>query len=149
MKKIRIQRGRPLSLYAKRSTLSAGFTLIEVMLVVIIIGIMAAIVMPRLGGRSEQARVARAKADLANISVALGLCELDTGSYPDSLDGLVTNSGSNGEWKGPYLDDAPTDPWGHPYEYQAPGQHNPNKFDLYSFGKDGVASDDDVANWKK
>ena len=126
-----------------------GFTLIEVMLVVIIIAVLAALVMPRLGGRSEQAKESRAKADISSIGVALGLYELDLGSYPENLEALTTNPSSNPDWKGPYLDNLPIDPWGHPYRYQAPGQHNPSKFDIYSVGHDGIESGDDITNWQK
>lgn len=125
-----------------------GFTLIEVMLVVIIIAVLAALVMPRLGGRSEQAKQSRAKADIASIGVAAGLYELDMGNYPDTLEALVSNTAGNADWKGPYLDDVPTDPWARPYQYQSPGQHNPNKFDLSSLGRDGTVSGDDITNWK-
>lgn len=134
---------------AKRNPLFAGFTLIEVMLVVIIIAVMAALVMPRLGGRSEQAKRSRAAADIAGISVALGLYELDMGIYPSNLEAMVASSGAGEGWNGPYLDAAPMDPWGKPYQYKAPGQHNPAKFDLSSTGRDGIESDDDVTNWKK
>ena len=126
-----------------------GFTLIEVMLVVIIIAVMAALVMPRLGGRSEQAKQSRSKADVASIGVAIGLYELDLGGYPENLEALSKNTGSNAEWKGPYLDNVPIDPWGHPYHYQSPGQHNPDKFDLNSLGRDGLESADDITNWQK
>lgn len=126
-----------------------GFTLLEIMLVVIIIAVLSAIVMPSLGGRSEQAKVARAKADLANIGAAAGLYELDLGAYPPSVEAMTSNTSSSSDWNGPYLDNEPTDPWGRPYRYQAPGQHNPNKFDLNSLGRDGLESEDDVTNWKK
>ncbi|MCX5712168.1 MAG: type II secretion system major pseudopilin GspG [Candidatus Omnitrophica bacterium] len=92
-----------------------AFTLIELMLVVIIIGVLAAMVMPRLVGRSEQARIAAAKADInANIALALDLYEMDNGVYPDSLSQLLQKS-QNG--KGPYLKRAPKDPWGNDYAY--------------------------------
>lgn len=92
-----------------------AFTLIELMLVVIIIGVLAAMVMPRLVGRSEQARIAAAKADInANIALALDLYEMDNGFYPASLDELL-QKGQNG--KGPYLKRAPKDPWGNSYVY--------------------------------
>src|SRR3989338_5889154 len=105
-----------------------GFTLVELMLVVIIIGILVAMVMPRLAGRTEQARQAAAKADIeANIGSALDLYELDNGSYPTSEEGLnalLVKPGSAPSWKGPYLKRKPVDPWGNPYAYRSPGTHN-------------------------
>ena len=128
-----------------------GFTLLEVMLVVIIIAVLAAIIMPSLGGRSAQAKNARVKADIANISVALGLYEMDLGQYPTTEQGLralVENVSSSDSWQGPYIDNEPEDPWGQPYAYKAPGDHNPHKFDLSSLGADNAESDDDITNWK-
>ena len=123
-----------------------GFTLGELMLVVIIIGTLVAMVMPRLAGRTEQAKRAAAKADIeANISSALDLYEIDNGSYPESLDLLMEKK--NG--KGPYLKKRAIDPWGHQYKYTYPGTHG--DYDLYSFGKDGVDNNgegDDIANWE-
>ncbi|MBI5872526.1 MAG: type II secretion system major pseudopilin GspG [Candidatus Omnitrophica bacterium] len=129
-----------------------GFTLIELMLVVIIIGALVAMVMPRLTGRSEQARVAAAKADVtANIATALKLFELDNGNFPTTQDGLqsllVKAAGAN-NWNGPYLERKPIDPWGREYKYVSPGTHRPQDYDLYSLGKDGQESGDDVANWE-
>lgn len=127
-----------------------AFTLIELMLVVIIIGILAAMVVPRLAGRSEQAREQAAKADInSSIPLALDLYEMDIGSYPESLDYLSTRSGSGGEnWRGPYLKKKPLDPWGKAYMYKTPGEHNPDSYDLYSCGKDGQPDTlDDIVNW--
>lgn len=132
-----------------------GFTMIEIMLVVIIIGILAAMVLPNLSGRSEQARIAAAKADIdANLSSALDLFELDAGKYPASEQGLIAlvknpTSGEESKWKGPYLKKKkiPLDPWGHEYVYNSPGTHNTEEYDLYSLGKDGVESKDDITNW--
>lgn len=124
-----------------------GFTLVELMLVVIIIGTLVAMVMPRLAGRTEQAKRAAAKADIeANISSALDLYEIDHGSYPENLDVLMQRDAGG---KGPYLKKKAIDPWGNTYKYVFPGTHG--DYDLYSFGKDGVDNNgegDDVANWE-
>ncbi|MDD5108529.1 MAG: type II secretion system major pseudopilin GspG [Candidatus Omnitrophica bacterium] len=127
-----------------------AFTLIELMLVVIIIGILAAMVVPRLAGRSEQARDQAAKTDInSSIPLALDLYEMDMGNYPESLDYLRTRPGAGGEnWHGPYLKKKPLDPWGKPYIYKSPGEHNQGSYDLYSAGKDGQPDTaDDVVNW--
>ncbi len=130
----------------------AGFTLIEIMLVVIIIGALVAMVMPRLSGRSEQARVTAAKADVsANIATALKLYELDNGGYPTTTEGLnalLQKPGNLPNWNGPYLERKPLDPWGRDYKYVSPGTHRPHDYDLFSVGKDGTESDDDVTNWQ-
>jgi len=128
-----------------------GFTLIELMLVVIIIGVLVSMVAPRLVGRSEEARISVAIADVnANISVALDLYELDNGRYPGTeqgLDALRIEPGGAASWKGPYLKRKPLDPWGNPYVYASPGSHNTD-YDLYSCGPDGAGgSGDDVTNW--
>lgn len=130
-----------------------GFTLIELMLVVIIIGVLVSMVVPRLVGRSEEARIAAAKADInANISVALDLFELDNGKYPATEEGLTalrTQPASAVNWKGPYLKKGPVDPWGRRYAYKYPGGHGAD-YDLYSYGPDGVeGGGDDVVNWEQ
>jgi general secretion pathway protein G len=128
-----------------------AFTLIELMLVVIIIGALVAMVMPRLTGRGEQARAAACKADIqANIATALKLYELDNGNFPSSeegLNGLLSKPSSSENWHGPYLEKKPLDPWGREYKYKSPGEHRAD-YDLYSLGKDGVESADDVKNWE-
>ncbi len=129
-----------------------GFTLIELMLVVIIIGVLSAMVVPRLVGRSEQARIAAAIADIeSNLSVALDLYELDNGSYPPELDGLMSEpSPAPPNWNGPYLKKRPKDPWREEYHYKFPGEHNKGSYDLWSNGKDMAAGgDDDVTNWEE
>ncbi|MCK4993801.1 MAG: type II secretion system major pseudopilin GspG [Candidatus Omnitrophica bacterium] len=129
-----------------------AFTLIELMLVVIIISALAAMVLPRLAGRSEQARIAAANADInANIATALKLYELDNGQFPISSEGLqalLVKPSSAPNWNGPYLEKDAVDPWGRTYVYKSPGQHRPQDYDLFSLGKDGQPSEDDVVNWE-
>jgi general secretion pathway protein G len=135
-----------------RTVKDKGFTLIELMLVVIIIGALVAMVLPRLAGRSEQARVQAAQADISsNIATALKLYELDNGGYPSTSEGLqalLTQPGSAKNWNGPYLEKRPSDPWGREYQYQSPGTHRTRDYDLFSLGKDGQPSNDDVHNWE-
>ena len=130
----------------------AAFTLVELMLVVLIIGILAAMVVPRMVGRSEEARISVARSDVdVNIATALKLYEIDNGTFPSTDEGLaalVAASASAKNWKGPYLEKVPLDPWGHPYAYRSPGAHRPNDYDLSSLGHDGVESQDDVTNWQ-
>ncbi|MDO8602775.1 MAG: type II secretion system major pseudopilin GspG [Candidatus Omnitrophota bacterium] len=129
-----------------------GFTLIELMLVVVIVGVLVSMVAPRLVGRSEEAKIVAARADInANISVALDLYELDNGKYPETGEGLaalLAKPGSSLKWKGPYLKKLPLDPWGSSYIYRSPGDHNID-YDLYSHGPDKVeGGGDDVFNWE-
>ncbi len=127
----------------------AGFTLIEILLVVVIIGILVAVAMPRLGGRVQMAKKAAAEADISNIGMALRLYEVDNGNYPASLQALQSNPGNAQNWRGPYLEKGiPKDPWGNPYSYQCPGSHNPHSYDLKSLGPDGSESADDITNWQ-
>lgn len=131
-----------------------GFTLVELLIVVTILGILVAMVVPRLAGRTEQARVARAGADVrGNIPLALDLFEMDTGRYPTTEEGLaVLRSGPPDlpNWRGPYLKQDPMDPWNRLYHYVRPGQKNPQDYDLFSLGPDGVeGTSDDIGNWGK
>jgi len=120
-----------------------GFTLIEILVVVVILGILAAIVVPRVMDRPGEARIVKAHQDISSIASALNLYKLDNFAYPSTeqgLDALVAKPSGTPDapnWKGPYLQsrNVPKDPWGRPYQYMQPGQHG--EFDVYSYGADG------------
>lgn len=133
-----------------------GFTLIEIMVVVIIIGILAAIVVPRVMDRPDMARITKAKQDIRAIESALNLYKLDNFVYPGTdqgIDALVQKPGGTPEprnWKqGGYLDRMPKDPWGSPYQYLNPGVQG--SIDIYSHGADnaqgGEGMNADIGNW--
>ena len=125
-----------------------GFTLVEMLLVITIIGILAALVVPKMMGRSEQARQSAARADVASIKTALDAYEVDNGNYPKALADLIQAPRQARNWRGPYLDKIPPDPWGNEYQYAQPGRQNANSFDLSSIGPDGKAgTEDDFGNW--
>ena len=130
-----------------------GFTLIEIMVVVVIIGLLATLILPNIIGRQEQAFQVKAKADIRAISSQLSLYKIDNFTYPTTSEGLaalVSNPGGKKNWRG-YLDSKPKDPWENDYQYVQPGQKNPNSYDLWSFGADGVAggegANSDIGNW--
>ena len=133
-----------------------GFTLVEIMVVVVIIGILGALVVPKLLGRTGEARVTAAKTDIATMSQALKLYKLDNQRYPSTeqgLQALVTKPSSgpsaNGWKDGGYMEKLPKDPWGNAYQYLSPGIHG--EVDVFSFGADGQAGgtgeDADVGSW--
>jgi general secretion pathway protein G len=118
----------------------SGFTLIEIILVVVIIGILAGIAIPKLGGKSEQAMKAQAQANITALSMAVQEYEIMNGEYPASLDALLDESKG-----GPFMEKKtiPDDPWGNPYQYAAPGSHNTHTFDISCTHNDIV-----VNNWE-
>jgi len=131
-----------------------AFTLIELLLVLVILGILAAIVVPKFSGRTEQARVTAAQSQISTFGTALDAFEVDNGYFPKGKNGLsdlVQQPRDAQNWKGPYLkSDIPLDPWTHAYIYECPGKHNPTGYDLMSMGPDGRAgSDDDITNWQQ
>lgn len=139
---------------------TAGFTLIELMVVIVILGLLAAIVVPNVVGRTDQARYTAAEAQIEVLKNALKLYKLDNGFYPTTeqgLESLVRKPGAGAtarNWReGGYLDkqDLPIDPWGNQYVYIAPGQNSPD-FDLKSFGADGIEGGEgynaDIESWR-
>lgn len=139
-----------------RARRQLGFTLIEIMVVVVIIGLLAAYVAPKVIGRIDTAAINRAKQDIRTIETSLNLYRLDNYRYPSTLDGLealVTNPGEDvaPNWKADgYLQQVPLDPWNVPYYYVYPGERG-REFDVYTLGADGREGGEDVnadiGNW--
>ena len=134
---------------------SAGFTLVEIMVVIVILGVLAVLIVPRVVGRTDEARVAAAKHDISAIMQSLKLYRLDNGRYPTNeqgLQALVTKPQSGpapSNWR-PYLDKVPKDPWGNLYQYLNPGVNG--EIDVFSLGADGQpggsGSDVDIGSWQ-
>ncbi len=150
--RVRLYRPRSTSGFKARGA-ARGFTLIEVMVVVVILGILAAIVVPKVMSRPEDARLVKARQDIRALESALDMYKLDNFAYPSTdqgLDALVKQPSGSPEakhWRaGGYIKQLPEDPWGDPYQYLRPGTHG--EFDLYSLGPDRQPSDDDIGNWQ-
>ena len=135
----------------------SGFTLIEVMVVVVILGILAAFIVPRIAGRPDEAKIAKARHDIQTIETALDLYKLDTGVYPTTDQGLQalvlfpTSEPVPRNWRaGGYIKKLTNDPWGHPYQYLNPGEHS--EIDIFSYGADnqpgGEGINADIGNWQ-
>ena len=134
---------------------SSGFTLVEIMVVVVILGILAVLIVPRVLGRSDEARQAAAKHDIATLMQSLKLYRLDNGRYPTNDQGLQalvtkpTSAPQPDNWK-PYLDKVPKDPWGNTYQYLSPGVHG--EIDVFTLGADnqpgGTGADLDIGSWQ-
>jgi general secretion pathway protein G len=145
----------PGPLRARRPLVSGqgGFTLIELLIVVIILGVLAGLVGPRLFGRVGQSRQAAARVQIELLGAALDQFKLDVSRYPTTQEGLQALQQSPGNapgWEGPYLKkDVPRDPWGNPYQYRSPGEHG--EYDVASLGSDGAPGGDgeaaDVTSW--
>ena len=139
----------------KRLRTSRGFTLIELMVVLVIIGVLAALIVPNMLDRADDARVTAARTDVNNLMQALKLYKLDNLRYPSGEQGLQslvakpTVGVIPPNWR-PYLDKLPADPWGHPYQFANPGLKG--EIDVYSFGADGVVGGEgrnaDIGNWQ-
>lgn len=140
---------------SQRASRQLGFSLIEIMVVVVIMGIMAALIVPNLMDRPDQARTVAARQDIGALMQALKLYRLDHGRYPTSEQGLealvgVPNAGQTKPQRS-YMDHLPNDPWGTPYQYLNPGVHG--EIDIFSLGADtlpgGDGNDADIGSWSK
>jgi|HubBroStandDraft_3_1064219.scaffolds.fasta_scaffold707386_1 general secretion pathway protein G len=124
-----------------------AFTLVELLLVMTILAILAGIVLPKMAGRGEEARVKAAITQISTFGTALGAYEIDNGNYPrgrDGLQSLMIKPRDALSWHGPYMEkDIPLTPWQKPYVYECPGKHNPSGYDLYAIGPDGTV----YGNW--
>jgi len=139
--------------FSKR--MGGRFTLVELMVVVVILGVLGTIIMPRIMDRPEQARVSAARAQIRNLESALRMFRLDVGRYPTSSEGLralVSDPGADG-WDGPYLEHGrlPQDPWNRDFVYMSPGRDG-RDYDLLSYGRDGESGGDgydaEIRNWE-
>jgi general secretion pathway protein G len=127
---------------------NSAFTLIEIMVVVVILGILAAAIIPQFIGTTEDAKISTAKANIVELENALERFNLNLDRYPTSEEGLKAlteaPAGDEGKWRGPYIKLLRPDPWGNPYQYRIPGTHHETTFDLWSTGG---GSGKEIGNW--
>ena len=136
---------------AEKRRREQGFTLIELLIVIIILGLLAALVAPRMFGKVGSAKQKTAKAQIELFCTAIDTFRLDMGRFPKDLEELVKKADDT-KWEGPYLPKAiPLDPWGHPFEYKCPGEDG-RDYDIISYGADGTsggeAENADIVSWK-
>lgn len=133
----------------------SGFTLIEIMVVVVVLGILAATIIPQFLGTTKDAKVSAAKSSIAELEAALERFSIHMDRHPTTEEGLKAlveaPSGEEKQWRGPYIKLLRPDPWGSPYQYRSPGTHHPTSFDLWSRGADkadgGEGEGADLGNW--
>ena len=133
-------------------TKSGGFTLIEIMVVVVVIGILAAIIIPQFMGTSEDAKIAAARATVTELDSAVERFYVQMDRYPTTEEGfnalLTPPSGDDAKnWRGPYIKKLFNDPWGHPYQYACPGTHHTESYDIWSRGKANADDANSIGNW--
>ena len=138
---------------------SNAFTLIEIMVVVIILGILAATIIPQFMGTTQDAKISAAKAQVSELESALERFYVHMDRYPTAEEGLKVlvdppagaEAGADQKWRGPYVKQLRNDPWGNPYQYVCPGTHHSTSYDIWSRGKDGVDGGEgdgaDIGNW--
>ena len=137
--------------YKKYNKWQRGFTLVELLLVLVILALIAGLVLPGIIGKAESAKAKAASSQISRISMSVEAFYLDTGSTPDSLSALVNEPGGAKGWTGPYIKNSILkDPWGREYQFRSPGDHG--DFDVYSFGADGQqggeGNDADITSWE-
>jgi general secretion pathway protein G len=138
-----------------RKKTSDAFTLIEIMVVVVILGILAATIIPQFIGTTQDAKVSAAKSQIAELESALERFYVHMDRYPTAEEGLAAlvtaPAGAESKWRGPYIKQLRNDPWGNPYQYSFPGTHHPTSFDVWSRGSDGADGGEgdaaDIGNW--
>ena len=134
------------------SRAQAGFSLLEIIIALAIVALIAGVTITALSGTLGKSSEKIAKLFVKDsLKTPLMSYRIDLGSYPSTADGLQAlleaPSGKEKRWGGPYVEELPEDPWGNPYQYRFPGAKNPAKYDAWSWGPDGLESEDDIGNW--